>query len=100
MSPNPSELLAGRRTREILERLLADTDFVLVDSPPVLPVSDGAVIATLVDATILVVNDNATRRKQLSRTLELLGQVDAGVIGTVLNRTEEGASMYKYSGKY
>ncbi|HEX3426903.1 MAG TPA: polysaccharide biosynthesis tyrosine autokinase [Acidimicrobiales bacterium] len=98
--PNPSELLAGRRTKEILESVLADADFVLVDSPPVLPVSDAAVIATLVDATILVVNDNATRRKQLSRTLELLGQVDAGVIGTVLNRTEEGASNYKYRGRY
>ncbi|MGI8685217.1 MAG: polysaccharide biosynthesis tyrosine autokinase, partial [Acidimicrobiales bacterium] len=84
--PNPSELLSGRRTIEILSTLQADADVVLIDSPPVLPVSDAAALSTRVDGTLVVVNANTTTRKQLVRTLDLLRQVEAVVVGMVLNR--------------
>ncbi len=84
--PNPSELLSGRRTIEILATLQADADVVLIDSPPVLPVSDAAALSTRVDGTLVVVNANTTTRKQLVRTLDLLRQVEAAVVGIVLNR--------------
>lgn len=84
--PNPSEVLSGRRTIEILTTLQADADVVLIDSPPVLPVSDATALSTRVDGTLIVVNANSTHRKQLTRTIELLRQVEAVVVGTVLNR--------------
>ena len=98
--PNPSELLAGRRTKEVLSTLRLECDFVLIDSPPVLPVSDAAVIAAIVDATLIVVNDSKTRRKQLGRALELLDHVEATVIGTVLNRVAKGTIDYGHGYGY
>jgi capsular exopolysaccharide synthesis family protein len=98
--PNPSELLSGRRTSELLEALATKCDFVLIDSPPILPVSDGSVIGARVDATLMVVNDNKTHRKQLTRSLELLNQVEATVIGTVLNRVGKGTIDYGYGYSY
>ncbi|MDQ1411889.1 MAG: tyrosine-protein kinase, partial [Acidimicrobiaceae bacterium] len=70
------------------------------DSPPILPVSDGSVIGARVDATLMVVNDNKTHSKQLTRSLELLNQVEATVIGTVLNRVSKGTIDYGYGYSY
>jgi non-specific protein-tyrosine kinase len=98
--PNPSELLSGRRAIEVFEALKADSDFVLIDSPPVLPVSDSRVIATQVDATLLVVRDKTTQRKHLTRSIELLHQIDANVIGTVLNGVAKTEAGYGYGYEY
>jgi capsular exopolysaccharide synthesis family protein len=98
--PNPSELLSGHRTLEIFDALRSICDIVLIDSPPLLPVSDGAVIAARVDATLILVNDTHTRRKQVLRALEVLRQVDGNVIGTILNRMAKPTADYgsKYYG--
>ncbi|MDQ3679161.1 MAG: polysaccharide biosynthesis tyrosine autokinase [Actinomycetota bacterium] len=99
--PNPSELLASRRTREVFAVLQADADILLVDSPPVLPVTDAAVISSRVDATLLVATAGVTTRRELHRTHEALRQVDAPLIGTVLNGiTGESAYGYQYSYTY
>lgn len=95
--PNPSELLASRRTSEILAALKGQADIVLVDSPPILPVSDATVLSSSVDATVVVASSNVTQRRQVARALELLRQVDASVIGTVLNRAKVGG-VYGYYG--
>lgn len=95
--PNPSELLASRRTSEILAALKGQADIVLVDSPPVLPVSDATVLSSSVDGTIVVASSNVTQRRQLARALELLRQVEASVIGTVLNQAKVGG-VYGYYG--
>jgi len=83
--PNPSELLSGPRTIEVLLALQGQADIVVFDSPPVLPVSDALVLAARVDATLLVAKARTTSRRSLGRALELLQQVDAPVVGTVLN---------------
>ena len=62
--PNPSELLASARTREVLDQLKQSADIVLVDSPPLLPVSDGIVLANLVDATIVVAKAGSSSRRR------------------------------------
>jgi polysaccharide biosynthesis transport protein len=92
LPPNPSELLASRRTVELLALLQADFDMVLIDSPPVLPVTDALVISGLVDATLVVSVAGGTTRKEVARTVELLRQVDAPLIGSVLNgvRSDSG----------
>jgi len=99
MPPNPSELLSSKRTIEVLTSLQAEADIVLVDSPPVLPVTDALVISGRVDATILVCVSGATTRKDAARAVELLDQVDAPLIGTVLNGVS-AANTYGYGGQY
>jgi len=99
--PNPSELLAGRRTVEALAALQAEADVVLIDSPPILPVTDAAVLASRVDATLLVAAAGKTTRRELHRAHEVLRQVDARLIGTVLNGvTGEAAYGYNYGYQY
>ena len=97
--PNPSELLASPRAEELLDLLKAKVDVVLVDSPPVLPVTDGMVLARIVDATILVATANMTTRKEVQRSVELLHQVDAPLMGAVLNGVDPG-SIDGYGSRY
>jgi capsular exopolysaccharide synthesis family protein len=95
--PNPSELLASERAGEVLAALAQQADIVLIDAPPVLPVTDAAVLANRVDATLLVVSANVTTNKQVHRAAEILRQVDAPLVGAVLNGVElEGGYGYQY----
>ncbi len=89
LPPNPSELLSSRRTVEVLTSLRAEADFVLLDAPPVLPVTDALVLSGRVDATLLVCVAGATARKEVARAAELLRQVDAPLVGAVLNGVSE-----------
>ncbi|HET9648796.1 MAG TPA: polysaccharide biosynthesis tyrosine autokinase [Microlunatus sp.] len=90
--PNPSELLGG----SAMERFLTDArtayDIVIVDTPPLLPVTDAAVTAAVADGVILVVRHGRTRRDQVDDALDALGSVDARVLGTVLSMVPTGRS--------
>ena len=97
LPPNPSELLASRRAREVLASLRVEADIVLIDSPPVLPVSDALVIAGLVDLTVLVCAAGRTSAKEATRAIEALAQVDAALAGVILNG--EGSES-DYGAKY
>ena len=88
LPPNPSELLSSKRTVEVLGSLQAEYDIVLIDSPPVLPVTDALVLSGRVDATLLVAVAGATTRSEAARAVELLSQVDAPLVGAVLNGVE------------
>lgn len=97
LPPQPAELLGSRRGQEVFAELPNHADVVLIDSPPVLPVTDAAVISGNVDATLLVASAGKTTRAQLSRAFEVLTQVGAPVVGAILN----GAShLHGYSDKY
>jgi succinoglycan biosynthesis transport protein ExoP len=97
LPPNPSELLASNRASEVLNELKARADIVLIDSPPALPVTDAAVLASKVDGTILIATAGTTSRRGFGRTLELLKQVDASIVGAVLNGASiEGSYSYAY----
>ena len=77
LPPNPSELLSSNRTAEVLNTLRVEYDIVLVDSPPMLPVTDALVLSRRVDAVLLVSVAGATTRKEVVRATELLIQVEA-----------------------
>lgn len=99
--PNPSELLSGRRSAEIFSALQAESDIVLVDCPPVLPVTDATVLAGRVNATLLVATAGTTSRSALQHAYGSLRQVNAPIIGTVLNGiTGEGGYGYGYGYGY
>ena len=98
--PNPAELLDSERAGEIVTTAAALYDVVVIDSPPVLPVTDAQVLARLADAVLLVVAFGETSRRGLARAIELLGQVAAPTVGTVVNlvpiREGYGGEPYRY----
>lgn len=96
LPPNPSELLASNRADEVLRALAAQHDSVLLDCSPVLPVTDAAVLSSKAHGTLLVATMGQTTGKQLFRAIELLRQVGAPLIGTVLNGVEPGGAYGYY----
>lgn len=98
--PNPSELLSGERARRLVDVLGQTYDVVVIDCPPVLPVTDSLVVSRMADTTLLVASANKTSKRSLTRAVELLRQVDAPLSGTVLNSlpVEEtfGGEAYRY----
>jgi capsular exopolysaccharide synthesis family protein len=97
LPPNPSELLASTRTAELLAALQTQADMVILDCPPVLPVTDSAVLSASVDGTLMVVTAGLTSGKQVARAVELLRQVDAPLLGTIFNGVSpDGAYGYAY----
>jgi polysaccharide biosynthesis transport protein len=97
LPPNPSELLSLRRASQVLTEAGAGGAIVLIDCPPVLPVTDALVLARIVDAAVLVCVAGVTARTEARRAAELLAQVDAPVVGTVLNgATGEDGYGYGY----
>ncbi len=97
LPPNPSELLSSARAGEVIASLEKGSDLVLVDSPPVLPVSDALIVSGMVDATLLVASAKASSRRGLHRSVEVLRQVYAPLVGTVLNNTEAAAGYGAYA---
>ncbi len=101
--PNPAELLDGPKAREIFAALRENFDLVLVDSPPVLPVTDAMVLSKYADGTLLVVAAGQTKRTELQRAAERFAQANAPVVGIVLNEvTKQSAygSGYGYGYGY
>jgi len=92
--PNPSELLGSPAMRETLREAKERFDVILFDSPPLLAVTDAAVLSTLVDGTILVVRTAVTAREAVRRALAQLRAVHGRVLGAVLNDVDARAGAY------
>ena len=100
-SPNPSELLSGQPFRELLEEALRIYDRVVIDSAPLLAVSDTQLIAPRVDVICLVIRSFMTPRKMVSRALKTLHEIHIKPTGIVFNCLPAASSYsYYYSGKY
>lgn len=84
--PNPSELLGSQRMKDLLEVLKADYQYVIIDAPPLLQVTDAALLSASADGAIVVVRSGATRKSELSAAIRHLNSVEAPVLGTVLNQ--------------
>lgn len=85
LPPNPSELLASYKMEDTLSKLRADFDLVVIDSPPVIAVTDAAILSTKVSGTILIVSAEHTNRDAITRADSLLKSVNAKLLGTLLN---------------
>ena len=95
--PNPSELLGSRSMADLLEQLTGLYDIVLIDTPPLLPVTDAAILARLTGGALVVVGANSLSRQQLAASLGSLETVGARVLGVVLNRLAyKQADAYSY----
>jgi len=96
--PNPAKWLGSQRMQKLLAELAQQVDMVLIDSPPVLSVTDAAVLAQGVDGVLLVLEAGHTRREAARRAVESLRQVGANLVGVVLNAVPTyNGSYYYYS---
>lgn len=99
--PNPSELLSLGVTRKVITLLCEECDVLLVDSPPVLPVTDALILSGYADGVIVVANAKGAEAKSLRRTRELLDQVNAKVMGVSVNQIDTNAGYgYGYGYEY
>lgn len=93
-TPNPSELLGSKAMQEWLERWTAEYDFVVLDSAPVLPVTDSVPLNTLVDITLLLARVGVTEIPQIARSYNMLARGGKHFVGLVLNGLHVGDSSY------
>jgi capsular exopolysaccharide synthesis family protein len=91
---HPAELISNGRLKQLLARVAGLFDWVILDSPPILPVSDAAVLAPLCDGVLMVVRAGATPAEASQRACQELG--DARVVGVVLNSVEKSATSGSY----
>lgn len=96
--PNPSELLGSEEMRLLVERLEATFDAVVVDAPPLLPVTDAAVLSQQVGGVVVVVGTQKLKQQDLEKSLAALDLVDSNILGVVLNRLpSKSQDAYTYS---
>jgi succinoglycan biosynthesis transport protein ExoP len=99
--PNPAELLASHRMAEMMRQWSEQYDRVIIDTAPILAVSDSLAPAARADSVLLVVRAGVTRKKALMRTREMLRRVNAHLLGAVVNDIDmRKDSYYNYSGPY
>jgi non-specific protein-tyrosine kinase len=99
LPPNPAELLGSQRMRRVIDKLKADADIVIFDTPPAQVVVDAVVMSSYLDATVLVVDAGRSRRGALRQASEALARANAKVLGVILNRIP-GASRASDHGYY
>lgn len=88
--PNPSELLGSSAMRAVLTELGEEFDQIIIDAPPVLPVTDAVVLSTIADGVIVVAGSGLVERDHFKSTIEAIGSVNGNVLGIVLNGTPRG----------
>ncbi|MCB0110790.1 MAG: polysaccharide biosynthesis tyrosine autokinase [Caldilineaceae bacterium] len=95
--PNPAELLGSKPMMRLIERLQAEVDFIIIDAPPLLAVTDAQVLSHLAQGVLLVINANSTSRASVVNAATSLLQVEARLLGVVLNQlTRSARSAYYY----
>ncbi len=97
---NPAELLESPKCRRVLEQLKEFADVIIIDTPPVLPVTDPLLLAHLVDGVCVVARCGTTTRGELQRALTQLRQGDTNILGVVLNEVDARQERYSYNYGY
>jgi polysaccharide biosynthesis transport protein len=98
--PNPSEMLSSRRLVEVLNAVREQYDWIVLDSAPLLPVSDSVALSRSVDGTVIVTQAGRTTRRQLMSAADQLHQVSASIVGLVFNRVSAKGRGYGSYGSY
>ena len=98
--PNPAELLASKRFEHFLSSLDEHFDWVIIDTPPVLPVADATIVAQAVTGVLFVIGAEMTDRRAADAAVNQLTQVNARIVGGVLNRVDLLRNSYYYSQYY
>ena len=102
LPPNPSELLGSEKMKQVVKQVREKAELVIIDSPPVLAVTDAVVLAPHVDGILIVVRPGSTKKAILRQTVEQLNRVGGKILGVVLNDVDMKRSRfyYNYKGYY
>jgi capsular exopolysaccharide synthesis family protein len=100
ISSSPSELLQAEKMKRLLDSLKEDFDYVIVDSPPTIGLSDSLVLSKLTDATVLVVSSGITMQRDIVHAVKQLSNVGARLLGVVVNRLDSKHENYYYRYNY
>lgn len=99
--PNPSELLASSKMKNFVHSLRGQLDFIIIDTPPLLMVTDAQLLSSYIDGYILTVASGEADRDAAAKAKELLDNVNGKILGVVLNKINlHGKGYYGYYGKY
>ena len=99
--PNPAELLSSKAMEDLLANAYNDYDVVIIDTPPVLAVTDAQILANQCDGTVLVIASGSTEKESAQKAKELLDVANSKLLGVVLNmkKTKDSSYYYYYGGK-
>jgi polysaccharide biosynthesis transport protein len=98
---HPSEMLSSPRMRDLLQSLEPEFDHIIIDTPPVLSVTDACLLSALADSTVFVIRAGVTSRAALKRAHEMLTHVDARIMGVILNAADfTEPDLYYYGNRY
>jgi len=100
LPPNPAELLGSKRFEDFIETLKDHFAFVIIDSPPIMAVSDSAIVAHIADGVLFVIGAEMTSRGVARTAVEQLVNANGHMIGAVLNRVDLTHNAYYYSQYY
>ena len=98
--PNPSELLGSRKMKDILKELRQRFEFILIDSPPVIAISDAAILSVITDGVVLVFDGRRTSTACAQKAVERLDTVRARFLGVILNAVNLDNPDYSYYRTY
>ena len=98
--PNPSELLGSRKFEELLSILRKQFEYVIIDCPPLLPISDAAVISAKADGCIVVVHAGETKKPHFIGTRDAIQNVGSAILGVIINKIPESSLEYEYGYRY
>ncbi len=100
LPPNPGAFVISAKMREVVLELRRKFEFLVIDSPPLLPFADARILSRLADGIVLVGRSNCTTRQAMLRSLEILDEVRTPVLGVVLNAVDGASQEYDYSRYY
>ena len=96
LPPNPAEIIGSNTMENFLDECKINFDYIILDTPPILPVTDSKLLAIKADATVLVVRSEISKSKHVSQAFKELEKVNANVIGTILNDVEMRSEKLYY----
>jgi succinoglycan biosynthesis transport protein ExoP len=97
--PNPAELLCSMKMEKLIRQLRQEFDHIIIDSPPILPITDATILSTLVDGVIMGVECESTSRAALNRACHVMEHAGGKILGTVFNKVDvrrDGYYGYRY----
>ena len=100
--PLPSELLSSRQMEDLLARARSEYDFVIIDTPPVLAVTDASIVGRLADAAVLIIRYGAAQKQVVRRCIDLLERSGTHLLGVAVNVVDFSSPEYSeyYGRKY
>jgi capsular exopolysaccharide synthesis family protein len=98
--PNPSELLGSAKFDELIALLRKQYEYVIIDCPPLLPVTDAAVVAAKADGAVLIVHAGVTKKPHFIGSRDAVKAVGSTILGVVINKIPEASLEYEYGYRY